>query len=291
MVKALKYKPKVLKKAIFVAHNPGIGDQIILQGAVRYLATKYDKVFYFTWDNLDQGTSRVEHAKFIFKDDNNIEVYTDDDIEYDTPFNFVDIEKNFKRITLENRDYFFPPYKRQFYARKIENVARDILKLDNWDNIIFPRIFYKLMDVPYETRYTFKKIPRDKEKEQEVFDRLNIREPYAFCVNRGSGMQWNFDYKTNLRIINPAENDFWKETLLYHWQLVIERASEIHTVDTGWLHLIRSLQLNVPKYFYSVKKFILADVNSKGEYLDEFLNDSGDSNWQKIDPQYTTVCL
>tara|TARA_Y100000004_G_scaffold188584_1_gene242927 strand:+ start:242 stop:1120 length:879 start_codon:yes stop_codon:yes gene_type:complete len=279
------------KKAIFVSTNEGLGDQIVIQGGVRYLSFIYDKVYFFCWKDFNQ-TSYIEHAKFLFKHDNNIEIAS-----IEKPNNFRDrlekqklaklklIKQCYDETVNKNSDYEFEPYKRHFWptVEEMLMIAENQEHPVEQDKIIFPRIFYKVIEAPYQTRYQLKKIHRNHKREKEIFDMLNIQGPYAFCVNQGSGCKWNFKYDTTLPCVNPSNYPFLKNTLLFDWQLVIERASEIHMVDTSWLHLCRSLQLDIPKFFYSVKKFVTAEVNKKGEYIDEFLNDSYDNNWKKIE--------
>ena len=69
---------------------------------------------------------------------------------------------------------------------------------------------------------------------------------------------------------------WWKGTLIYHWQKVIENADEIHTVNTSWFHLARTMQLQVPKFYYSARKVRFCEQN------EEFLNDEYDNGWTLV---------
>ena len=52
--------------AIVVGHNAGLGDLIVMNGAVRHLATQYDKTYLVCWD------SRLKHVDFVYRDNDNI---------------------------------------------------------------------------------------------------------------------------------------------------------------------------------------------------------------------------
>jgi hypothetical protein len=55
---------------------------------------------------------------------------------------------------------------------------------------------------------------------------------------------------------------------------VIENASEIHTVDTCWMHLVRMMRLNMPKFYWAERDIIMTG--------DGYLNDGYDSGWERV---------
>jgi hypothetical protein len=237
-----------------------------MNGAVRYLAEIYDKIWFVTWEH------RRKHAEFLYKNCQNVEIYVKPAIA-SAKQGILRMGAAYNEIVEKNNNYQFDPYNRCFYPA-VEDWKKFQTKLNLPSNTIFPRVFYGMIGVPYEKRYTYQKIPRDFEAEKILFDKLKINKPYAFVVNDSRSSKFKFEIQTNLQIINPLEFNFWKNTLIYDWQLVIENAKEIHTVNTSWFHLARTLKLNIPKFYYSVRKVEMCEQN------EEFVNDDFDKGWK-----------
>ena len=262
-------------KGIVVGHNTGLGDQIIMNGAVRYLAECYDKVWYVTW------TTRDKHARFLYKNCSNIEVYIKPR-PASTRQSMLRLEAAHKEIVEANPEYKIEPYKRCFWSSQ-EDWKRFAEKFEMGDTI-FPRVFYKIMGVDYSKRFKYQKIPRDFVTERKLYERVNPKKPYAFCVNDSRSSKYNFKFETDLQIINPLEFDFWGDTMIYDWQFLIENAAEIHMVNTSWFHLAKTLRSNVKKkFYYAVRNVEMCEQN------DEFLNDEFDSGWTLIRPENTQI--
>ena len=64
---------------------------------------------------------------------------------------------------------------------------------------------------------------------------------------------------------------------IFAWLKVIEEASEIHTLDTSFLHLIKRMKLiNKPKFFWDYRE----SYNNKTH--EEYLNNEHNSGWERI---------
>ena len=56
---------------------------------------------------------------------------------------------------------------------------------------------------------------------------------------------------------------------------VIENATEVHTVDTSWFHLIKQMRLDKPKYYYHVRNYsVLQNL-----FTSCYINDEHDNGW------------
>lgn len=260
-----------MQKGIVIGHNTGLGDLIIMNGAIRYLAEKYDKVYLVTWEN------RAKHAKFLYRDNPKIEVYVKPSIA-SSKQGILRMEAAYNEIVSANRDFNFGPYRRCFWNLQ-DDWKKFAIKMQMPSGTIFPRIFYGIVGVPYEARYKYHRIERDNTREQDLYDRLNLKQPYAFVINDSRSSKYNFNFQTNLPKVNPLDFEFWKDTLIFDWQKVIENADELHMINTSWFHLARTMQLKVPKYYYTARKVEMCEQN------EEFLNDEFDSGWLKIDPK------
>jgi hypothetical protein len=255
-------------KGIVVGTNTGLGDQIVMNGGIRYLSQCYDKVWLVTWEN------RAKHAEYLYKDCPNIEVYVKPSLEHSRQAP-MRMESAHREIVESHPDFEIKPYTRYWFI-KLKEWAKLAKRFELPSNTIFPRIFYARLGVDYSKRYTFQKIPRDFNIESRVYDLLQIKKPYIFVVNDCRSSKFNIDIETDKTIVNPMDYPWWKDTLIYDWQMVMELADEIHTVNTSWFHLARAMQLHVPKFYYSARKVRFCEQNK------EFLNDEYDNGWTLV---------
>jgi hypothetical protein len=260
-----------MKRGIVIAHNGGIGDLVVMNGCVRFIASCHDIVYLLCLD------SRTKHYAFAYRDDPNIIVYP---IPHEN--NSIKVRHNqdliSKKIIEENTDIDWTSSFRRTYWTTPEEWKRfsKRFKLD-YSNDIWPELFYAIMGVPYEKRYEYYHIQRDPQREKELKDSLVLPEKYAFVVDKTRKWDYNFEPLTSLPIINPIKIDPNNETYIFDWMSIIEGASEIHTVDTSWLHLIRMTRLQIPKFYYQLR---VVPMNSN----DKYLNDSFDNGWWRIRP-------
>lgn len=114
----------------------------------------------------------------------------------------------------------------------------------NWNH--WEKSFYDQLELPYKYRFSQFHLPRNERKEEALFKQLNINSNYALCCNTSSKGTSDLQIETNFPkvFITP------KTSNLLDWLLVIERASEIHTIDTSVFQLIKNMQLSQPKFFY-----------------------------------------
>lgn len=260
-----------------IGHNTGLGDQIIMNGAVRYLAECYDKVWYVTWEN------RAKHAEYLYKNVSNVEIYIKPSIA-STRQGVMRMKAAYNEIKENNPDYELYPFKQCFWTSQ-KDWGKFAKKFNMSDDTIFPRIFYAILGVPYEKRYLHQKIPRNLQKEKELYHQINPDgRPYIFVVNDSRSSKYNMKIENrNKIIINPLDFPWWKDTLIYDWQTVMQLADEIHTVNTSWFHLARSLQLSIPKFYYAAREVMFCEQN------DEFLNDDFDSGWRLVTPENLVI--
>lgn len=96
--------------------------------------------------------------------------------------------------------------------------------------------------------FTFERFP---DKEQELFEYLNPKnEPFNF-INRN--FRTNFSGKSPIKVNNGLLNIEMrpiKGFTLIDWSLILERASNIHTVGTSINYLIEKLDINCPIHLY-----------------------------------------
>tara|TARA_Y100000004_G_scaffold195518_1_gene262715 strand:+ start:227 stop:1060 length:834 start_codon:yes stop_codon:yes gene_type:complete len=266
-----------MKSGIVIGHNAGLGDMIIMNGAIRYLATKYDEVHVITWAH------NAPHINFVYRDCENIRPYFMPPPK-STRQAILRMHAGYQRIVELNPHISFEPYKQYYYSSR-HHWHNLITQLNLPSDIIWPRMFYHILQVPYEKRYSEFNITRDHAREDDLLKKLNLPEKYAFACDNISSHRYNIKkWETSLPIINPDDfnqgyGPLLGDSLIFDWRKVIENASEIHTVDTCWLHLARMARLQIPtKKYYKVRKVRLSSSP-------DYLNDEYDSGWSIVVPK------
>ena len=266
-----------MKKGIVVCHNTGLGDFIVMNGATRYLSTIFDKVFVLCWEG-----GKFRHVDWMYRNDENIIPYAKPHPKSSRQA-MLRQNASYQEIVEQNPDIDFCQFNRGYMTKEnlwLQNISKHGF---NVDDISWPQLFYAMQGVPYSHRHESYRIDRDEQREQELFDSMNLPEEYVFVVDEGRKYTFNVAPETHLPIVNPKNYHYfsgkpynYENTYMFDWIKVIENAYEIHTVDTGWLHLIRTLKLDVPKYWWD-------DLNTgeRWHHGSEYLNESYENGWEK----------
>jgi hypothetical protein len=110
--------------------------------------------------------------------------------------------------------------------------------------------FYDQVGLDYSKRFSGFHIDRDLDREQALEDKLNLPEEYAFVNKTASTGSNELDLKTNLPLVElqPITDS------IFDWIGVINKAKEIHTIDSSIFQLIRQLPVNGDRFFYDMRK-------------------------------------
>lgn len=160
----------------------------------------------------------------------------------------VDIDYNCRGIENFGEHFKIIPFR---FANDILHVPyTDCMKAKYW---YWQGLFLGFDNIDESTwqrwqNFTFERFP---EKEQELFEYLNPKnEPFNF-INRN--FRTNFSGKSPIKVNNGLLNIEMrplKGYTLLDWSLVLERASNIHTVGTSINYLIEKLDINCPIHLY-----------------------------------------
>ena len=265
------------KNGVCLWHNLGLGDHIMMNGAVRYFMKQNKhilKLRLLCWEHNYNSVS------YLYRNDPKIQI-----------------------MTIKNKNGR-DQVKKVRWRHDQENISQKthfplITWLFGMDKKPDPKKcwikgMYKNARTPYSEINNFY-LPRDHDLEQEAMEQILSRyglEPgdkYAFVSTRWSignsdAMYEQIAQNTNLPIVqsyiregscsgndeNPRHGGG-----IFEWAKVIENASEIHTVDTSFLHLAKWLKIKTRKFFWDCR----TDGNT---LLDEYLNDEYDSGWERM---------
>lgn len=195
---------------MYIHHHLGLGDHIVCNGLVRYL-TKFETDVTIAVKKHNAASVKAMYADTTFKFD---EILSDQD-------------------AINN------------YTNNIRRIGFERCELNTWEET-----FYKQFNIDYSERWKSFYCARNKNAEQELLNKLNLPEKFAFVSTTASTGKYDITIDTKLPIVelqNLTPN-------MFDWIPVLEKATELHTIDSSIFHLIKQYKFNKRKVFYNTKK-------------------------------------
>lgn len=115
--------------------------------------------------------------------------------------------------------------------------------------INFDEAFYKQAGIDFSERWKSFYVNRNYEKEKTVLDYLNTPLEFALVHNTASAGKVDIKPITNLPIIEMRYTPV--EESIFDWMGVIERATEIHCINSSFIHLVDSMSPKAKLHFYN----------------------------------------
>jgi len=214
------YSLKNIKnEQIVIHHHFGLGDIIICNGLVNYVSSKVEKVY------LPVEEKYFVQTQFLYKDNNKITV-----------------------IEVKNKKEIYKLFKHL----KILRVGFE----KNYGK--FNKSFYDQLELPYKYSFNYFHIPKAYKKEEELLLHLKsfykIKGKYNLIHNQSS--YGKVDIKVNNDfgcVFVDKDSDIFQNLFLY--TKVIEQATEIHCVDSSFLHLVERVNTDAKLYFHYKKTY------------------------------------
>lgn len=200
-------------KRIFIHHHLGLGDHFVCNGLVRTLLEREMPNFLY----LPVKKQNIMTVSKMYSDD-----------------------KRIICIPVENdQDVYQLPHIQNCLMYKIgfEKCRYD------WDIS-----FYDSVSLPIKFKWTKWKCNRDYEREKALEKRLGLTEPYILVHDSGSNGKYDLEIEAKERIIRIEP---LTECLL-DWCGVIEKAKQIHCIDSSVIHLAQSIRSNGT--FHKIRK-------------------------------------
>jgi hypothetical protein len=153
------------------------------------------------------------------------QLYKDIDIKYDLVNSDLDCYSNY---------FKYPTLRIGF-----ENCKSD------WE-----KSFYDQVGMKYSDRFSKFYIDRDYDRELYLQNKLELPDQFAFVNNSSSNGNKNIVINTKFPIVQlkPLTES------IFDWIGVLEKAKEIHTIDSSIYQLIKQLNLEGKKFFYDLRK-------------------------------------
>lgn len=255
-------------KQAFVLSHLGLGDCICMNGLVRYLATKYDKVIIACEDRYKKN------IELMYKDDLDIELHlVNTDASISVNFGFD--KNNFNSIT-KDADV----YEAGYHVREKEHKPFNDL----------PFNFYDDMKIDRQIFWNYYYIPKF-EPENDLYLKYLQKQKFIFIHSTTSGgdfftleeaeKQFNFN-RNNILIINPCKNVYEKNdkffeiaeklknhTLIYY-KTIIEKALNIILSDSSFFCFSICLKTDAGKIYLKARDrsyYNLENLNKYNNYI------------------------
>ena len=213
-----------MPEAYFMPHL-GLGDHIICNGLVRKLRERFDIVY------MPVKQHNMHSVRDLFRDDVGIEI--------------IPVQGD---VDAKNKMSLFARYVDETIG--VGNFGEGFL--ENCSS--FDESFYIQCDLPFKHRWSSFFYKRDLEKEEELYHEIATDEPYIFVHDdlKRNYIIDNKYFEPGLTVIRPVHL-FGDESLnsLFHYGEIIEKAHEIHCIDSSFACYIE--HLNTQK----VKKMVL----------------------------------
>ena len=199
------------KERVYVYSHLGLGDHIICNGIVRYIAEHCNNVYVFC------KTSTFDNIEYMYRDNDNIHVLP---VSGD-----IDVVKFIERYNLTDK-----------------TIKIGFEYLNEYPSERFDFSFYMAMNLPFENRFEKFLFVRDMVAENKVLEELNpTQEDYIF-------IHGNLDrskIRKDLKIIENPE-----QYKIFDLIALLENATEIHLMESSLKCLINSFKVIKPKLFY-----------------------------------------
>lgn len=211
--------------SVLLFHHLGLGDHIMCHGIVREYCKKYDRVAIFSYPHNYPSVS------FMFRDLQNLTIIQGD------------IESARACIAKNAVDRTYDEVK----ILGFENLNRI-------DGIALEKQFYDLADVPLAKKWESFYVERDVQREKELFDRAAPRGDYAFVHEDASRK-----YLIKRKYIGKQYAVFLPSAALtdniFDYCTIIEKAKEIHVIDSSFMFMIDCLAYENPNQKLYVHRY------------------------------------
>ena len=217
----------------YIYHHLGLGDHIICNGLVRYLQKKFEDVTIFC------KPQNYDNVKIMYSDNQKIKILPiGDDFHVESFIYTNNLQMDTLKIGFNKLSEYQTPY-------------------------TFDEGFYGIAGINFKERFDSFYIPRDLNREEEIFKELNPKnESYIFIHDdkeRGFSIDWD-KLPKNIKVI---ENNV--KYNLFDMLTIIERADEVHVMQSSIRDLINSYVMNKPKfYLHNYVRGYGDEANTKG---------------------------
>lgn len=214
---------KVPDSKLYIYQNSGMGDHILCNAIIRHYAKLYKQIYLFV------NPKYYNNLNYMFRDLNNIKYICMLDAQSKS---FINLNQNNNYLVIGITPEWFN-------------------KFNNGEYETFDHGFYEVSNVPFEDKWHNFYFKRDLEKEKYIFSnilKLNDDQEFLFVhddAERNRFFRPEFINK-NMKIIRPTDH---KDINMFDFIYTIEKAKEVHVMNSSFSCLIDTMQLKTNKLF------------------------------------------
>lgn len=212
-----------MNNTLHIIQHSGLGDHILCNGIIRTYAEQNEKLF------VNVVPSTADNVRYMYRDLNNIEFY---ELHYPNYLSYINSNPENEYLVIGCTGEYF-----------------NLIDIKHYRS--FDHGFYSIAKVPYIDRWNKFYFKRDLQKEKEAYyDKIGLikGEEYVFIhedPSRGRLLRPDL-LPLNYRIISAHD---YKNVGVFDFIYTIEKAKEVHVMDSCFLALIDNLQLKHEKLF------------------------------------------
>jgi hypothetical protein len=222
-----------MKTTVNIYTHEGMGDHLISYGAIKEFAKLYDKVFVRTFN---PGTLHFDNVKRLYSSIKNVEVISSEEA-----------KKWNSYIAFATTQWWFDQVKPWYENPRLPYTLTE--------NMIFDRFWYGVANLSLNLKWDNFYLERDLEKEKNIFyNILNLNNNESFIFLHENPCDKNYDktikrkyINSNLRLINMAN---YLNISILDMAYTIERAKEIHVINSSFLTFIDLMQIKHNGLYY-----------------------------------------
>ena len=208
--------------SVYIYHHLGLGDHIICNGLVRHFAELYGQTFVFT-----KPVNKI-NIKRMYSDNKKITILPMSDQQVRE---FINIFKSHKYVIAGHTPEFEKKY-------NDPNLHKN-----------FDELFYEDNNIPFIYKWTKFFVERDLKREKEVYYDiygLNDDSEFIFVHENPIYSPVVQNISENIQKIMPDN----KEVGIFDYLYLIEKAKEVHVMNSSFMNLIDCIQLRNDNIYY-----------------------------------------
>jgi len=204
----------------YICQHLGLGDHLITNGLIRTLIVESDKYTMFVKPEY------VQSVKFMFRDLPNIEFLEGS---ADSAIDFLRLNN------INNNDVIYAGFH----------------WVDRYGST-FEENFYLQNNVPFENKWSKFYVDRDTKREDDIFEKYNIKEPYIFLhQDESRGLTIDKNKIPNIKIVEPNQ---LQTNNIFDYSKLIQNAESVHCIESSFLHMIDLMNLNENVFLHTYSR-------------------------------------
>ena len=219
--------------SILVYHHLGLGDHIICHGIIREYCKKFQRVGLFC---LPHNYASVS---FMFRDLANLSIIVNDNFGAKTFIKKNQTTKEFQKTIIIG-------------FKNLSRTSREPLE----------KQFYKLAGVSFEKKWENFFVKRDHEREVDMLKKSGVESQYAF-IHEDASRGYIIDRGKISKNLHIFSSDRSATENIFDYCSIIEKAKEIHLIDSSFMFLVEHLNYINPHQKLFIHRYTRENPNWK----------------------------